>query len=86
MQITVHNQPVTITEETILKTRQWYADNAQACIDEAVSGKVRVNGLSEYIEWRRQGAADTLAGKLDHTFAFIQIAYYLQTGISVPLL
>lgn len=86
MQITVHNQPVTLTDETIQKTRQWYANNAQMCIDEAVSGEVKVNDLPKYIEWRKQSAADSLAGKSDHTFAFIQMAYYLQTGISVPLL
>lgn len=86
MKITVRNQLVTLTEETIRNTRQWFADNAQACIDEAVSGNVKVNNLQKYIEWQKQRAADSLAGKSDHTFTFIQMAYYIQSGECIPLL
>lgn len=32
-----------ITKETIIKTRQWFLENTQGCIDEAVSGQVRIN-------------------------------------------
>lgn len=31
---------VTLTTETIQATRQWFADNDQACINEVVSGQV----------------------------------------------
>lgn len=86
MEITVRNIPVTLTDDTISKTRQWYADNAQACIDEAVSGDVKVNDLAKYIEWNKQKIVDSLTGKSDHTFTFIQMAYYIQTGECVPLL
>ncbi len=77
---------VTLTSETILATRQWFADNDQACIDEAVSGQVRVNDLPSFIEWKKQSIADGLVGKWDHTFAFLQRAYFIQTGESVALL
>ncbi len=77
---------VTLTTETIQATRQWFADNDQACIDEVVSGQVRVNDLPSLIEWKEQSIADGLAGKWDHTFAFLQRAYYIQTGESVALL
>lgn len=77
---------VTLTSETILTTRQWFADNDQACIDEAVSGQVRVNDLPSFIEWKKQSIVDGLAGKWDHTFTFLQRAYFIQTGESVALL
>jgi hypothetical protein len=77
---------VTLTPETIQATRQWYADNAQACIDEAESGAVRVNDLPGYIAWRKESAADALAGKYDHSLSFLQRAYFIQTGQSVPIL
>ncbi|KAF1011077.1 MAG: hypothetical protein E5299_01498 [Burkholderia gladioli] len=76
---------VVITDETIKKTRQWYADNAAHCIAEAESGTVRVNDLDEYRKWRQQQAARSLDGLDDHTFAFLQRAYFIQTGESVPL-
>ena len=69
-----------ITQETILATRKHFADIAQRCIDDATSGKVRVNNLQYYIEWQ-QGSIDyVMAGKNDHTFTFLQRAYWLQTG------
>jgi hypothetical protein len=77
---------VTLTPETIQATRQWYADNAQACIAEAESGEVFVNDLPSYIAWRKESAADSLAGKYDHSLSFLQRAYFIQTGISVPIL
>lgn len=86
MNITVRGIPVTLTPETIEKTRQYYADNAKACIAEAVSGEVRVNDLPRYIIWCEQRAADSLAGKSDHTFTFIQMAWYIQSGECVGLL
>lgn len=86
MNITVHGKPVTLTQETILKTRQYYADNAEACIAEAVSGEVRVNDLPSYIIRCEQRGADSLAGKNDHTFTFIQMAWYIQSGECVSLL
>jgi hypothetical protein len=77
---------VELTAETIAATRQWFADNAQGCIDEAVSGVVRVNDLASYIEWRREQIADSLAGKGDHTFTFLQRAHTLQTGECIAFL
>lgn len=74
------------TEETIQKTRQWFADNALACIAEVESGKVRVNDPERYFANKRQDHTDFLAGKYDHTFAFLQRAHYLQTGESVAFL
>lgn len=77
---------VELTPETIQATRQWFADNAQACIDEAESGAVRVNDLDDYREWQRRNAREALAGEWDHSFAFRQRAYWIQTGDDGPAL
>lgn len=75
-----------LAPETIQATRQWFADNAQACIDEAVSGAVKVNDLHGYIKSQERLIEEDLAGVWDHTFTFLQRAYYIQTGESVALL
>lgn len=75
-----------LTPETIHATRQWFADNALACIAEVESGDVKVNNRERYFSQCRQRHADALAGKGDHTFAFRQRAHYIQTGECVPLL
>lgn len=86
MTVIVYGKPVEITEESIQKTRQWFADNAQACIDQAREGVFKVNDLPRYVEWHAERMRDSLAGKGDHTLTFIQRALYIQTGESVPML
>jgi hypothetical protein len=71
---------VVISEATIAATRQWFADNAQACIDEVMSGDVKVNDVVSYVKWRKEQIADSLAGRSDHTFTFVQRAHTIQTG------
>lgn len=70
----------------MLATRQWFADNALACIDEVERGDVKVNDRDSYFSWRRQDHADALAGKFDGSLAFLQRAWFMQTGESIPLL
>jgi hypothetical protein len=82
----INGKELGITACTILATRNWYADNAQGCIDEALSGEVRVNDLDTYIEWRKSNIVASLIGLSDHTVAFLQMAVYIQTGESAPLL
>lgn len=84
--LTVYGKPLALTPETIAKTRQYYIDNCAACIVEAVSGAVRVNDLDKYIAWNKERAERFKTGENDNTFTFIQMAVYLQTGESVPLL
>ena len=69
-----------ITEESMQVARQWFADNALACIAEVKSGAVRVNDPEVYFAQclRRHDVA--LAGKSDHTFALRQRAWLIQTG------
>lgn len=75
-----------ITQETIQRTRQHFADIAQGCINEAISGEVKVSNLQSYIEWQQGSIEYTLSGKNDFTFTFMQRAYWLQTGECVALL
>lgn len=75
-----------ITQDSILKARQWFLDNTQVCIEEAVSGDVRVNDLGDYIESMLQRMEDIEAGLWDNTFTFKQRAWFIQTGECVALL
>ena len=75
-----------LTQETIFNTRQWFADNAQDCIVQAVSGEVKVNNLDDYIESKETHIEECLSGVWDHTFTFQQRALYFQTGVCNPLL
>lgn len=77
---------VVSTTDTINATRQWFADNAQACINEAVSGQVRVNNLASYVADQTQRIQDCLAGNWDHTLAFQQRVVYVQTGVCHAIL
>ena len=69
-----------LTQETIVATRQHFADNRQACIDDVVSGLVRVNNRDEYFALCELYARADLAGHHDHTVTFLQRAYWIQTG------
>lgn len=80
---------VVITEESIDACRQWFFDNQQACIDGALNGKLglasHVN-VTEYIEACQRKQDSIEVGEQDHTFTFMQRAYYIQMGESVALL
>ena len=75
-----------LTDETIQATREWFADNARACIKAASEGKWHVNDLPRYIAQQNQRIEESLSGAYDHTLAFQQRAIYIQTGESVALL
>ena len=76
---------VELTEETIIKTRKWFAQNCLDCIKEAESGKAYINDLEAYRKWRLEERENDLNGKNDKTFTFLQRAYFVQTGESVPM-
>lgn len=76
---------VTITPETISRTRAHFADNQRECIKDAQSGEMYVNDLNNYIKYTLETIAHIEAGGWDHTFTFLQRAHWLQTGIDIPL-
>lgn len=80
---------VQITEESIKACRQWFADNAQACIDEVEQGFVKLPNhvnFEGYRECMNNKIRAALAGDFDSSFTLMQRAYYIQTGESVALL
>lgn len=80
------NNMSNITQETILLTRKWFADNALACIAEVEDGSVKVNDKESYYIWCRKRHDASLNGDNDHTFTFRQRAWYIQTGECIALL
>lgn len=84
---------VELTKESITAAHRGYAENARACIAKVESGEVTVNDREQYIEWREALAAEhdayangTATAEFRYSLAFLQYAYYLQTGESVALL
>lgn len=86
---------IDLTQEAIIAARKLFADNALACAAAARSpsdsvvlqnDEFYVNNLDTYRESQQRLASEYLAGTYDHTFAILQMACYLQTGISVALL
>ena len=77
---------VELTPEAIEEARAWFIQNARECVADAESGRQRVNDLESYRAWRLQHIADLEAGRGLYSVAFLQRAYFLQTGESVPLL
>jgi hypothetical protein len=84
--VNVNNVPVSLTLVDIQKTAMWYADNAQGCINEAVSGKVLVNDLESYISSMKLDISNYMTGNFIPWLGFWQQAVYLKTGECVPLL
>ena len=76
-----------LTKETILKTRKWYSDVVYRCIEEVKTGKCHIYGNKEdYYKTEVQSAKRYMNGENDRLIAFMQQAYYIQTGNSVAIL
>ena len=75
-----------ITPETIIKTREYGIKQCQACIDEAVSGKVWVNNIESYIEHQQANINKYESGYYDDKLHFLSKAIYIQFGESVPIM
>ena len=71
---------------TVLKARLWYAQNALDCIDEAVTGKVKVEDIKKVVKYNIERCHSVLAGSFDHTLAFKQKVHYIENGESVAIL
>lgn len=84
--IRVHGEPITINKVDIERALDWYALNAQKCIDEVLLGIDRVNDLDSYIKDRKQEIENYKTGNLKPWLGFWQKALYLKTGESVSIL
>ncbi|APC44287.1 hypothetical protein [Pseudoalteromonas phage PH357] len=84
--IRVHGEQVLLTKDDINKASEWYAKNAQACIDEAVKGDVFVNDLDSYVKSCEQDIENYETGNFKPWLGFWQQALYLKTGECVSIL
>ena len=76
-----------LTKETIKKTDIHFADISQGCIDEVVSGDVRVNDIEKYINDNKAKRDNYLKGNINrNNFTYLQRAYWIQTGKTIALL
>lgn len=89
--VIIHGKPILITKDTIERSFQWYADHARLCASEAKAGAFHVNDLEQYVRENEEEALSYERQKKDgpdgrYSLAFIQQAYYIQSGESVPML
>jgi len=81
----VFNRTV-ITDAAIESAKQFYINNAKACIKGAEAGEFHVNDLESWIAWQNERIAEMSRPDFPMSVAFMQRAYYEQTGESVALL
>lgn len=84
--VNVYDEKITLDINDIKAAQQWYADKAQGCINEAVSGKVFVNNIDSYVKDKQQDKVNYIAGNFEPSLGFWQTAIYLKTSQSVPLI
>lgn len=75
-----------LTKESLQKAIIFFACNAQGCINEVESGKVRVNDKEKYIKDCLESKQNYLNGNFKISLTFLQRAHYEQTGKSIALL
>lgn len=75
-----------ISQELIQQTREWFRDNALACIREAEAGVFHVNDLEGYRLSQTTFIDELMRGDYDGSFAFRQLATFIATGESRPFL
>lgn len=87
--VRVYDEVITLTKDTIIKTRDWYIDNQNGQVAEVESGEVYLNpdyGLDRLKRECLDNIENIKQGKWDNGFSFIQRAVYIQTKQSVPML
>lgn len=77
---------VILTEETLLKTDQHFAEIDRACIDEVLSGQQKVNNPAEYIALGEESRGKFLSGNARNSVTYLQRAYWIQTAECIALL
>ncbi|HSH35318.1 hypothetical protein [Schnuerera sp.] len=83
---TIKFNNVELTEETILKTREYFYNVCIECVNGAINNEFYVNNVDNYIQFKKEDAESYINGEFDHVLSFIQKAYYIQTGKNIPLL
>ena len=79
---------LSLTESNIKKTRKYFYYSSLERIDEVLKGKTFLNDekdVENFIVFELNHAKEYLLGYNDNKPYFLQRAYYIQTGKSVPL-
>lgn len=77
---------VDLTEQTLLKTDEHFAEICQGCIDEVLRGDVKVNDVDTYVIANSLLKEDYLKGRNRNNLTYMQRAYWIQTGECIGLL
>lgn len=77
---------VLLTQDAINKTREWYITNCQECIDGAINKDFFCNDIDSYVKYETEFMNTFINWDFSISLAFLQKAYYHQTGESVPIL
>mgnify|MGYP003640901139 CR=1 FL=1 len=75
-----------ITESTIKETHKHFINIYKGCIDEVLSGEVKVNDQKKYFENCNKAILKHEKGEGTNNLTFMQRAYYLQEGETIALL
>ena len=75
-----------LTPETIQATRQWYIEHFERLALEAPDFLASHYPLEKYKAEMAEKQCAVTAGEYDRSLAFLQRAYFIQTGESVALL
>lgn len=75
-----------LTDDAIIAARQHFAGIHDECASGAKGGLFSVYNLDEYVVEQGRLKEQSLNGDFDHTFTFLQMAHYFQTGNCVALL
>ena len=75
-----------LTELTLKKTDKHFADIYQGCIDEVLSGKVKVNDKEKYFKSCKEMKEKHIKGLSRDNLTYLQRAYWIQTGNCIALL
>lgn len=85
MVVIVNGQEITLTNDTIQKTKEYFIDNAKQCIDDAVNGVVTVNDLEKCVRYYLD-RIEKIKSYERYSLAFIQKAVEIQTGVCCAIL
>lgn len=75
-----------MTNELRQRTREYFRDNALTCIEEARAGVFHVNDIEAYCKSRAEDIEAVMRGDWDGSFAFLQLAKWLESRECPPLL
>lgn len=86
MRVRINGEIVTLTDETLEKTWERLELNVINCITEVLFNGVHVNNIVDFMKWRLSQLKEIEERTMPINLGFIQLAYHIQTGESIPIL